>query len=142
MRSKNKGNNEQIQRKIKSNEKSLANLFMISGNHVMVPLLWREAHMCTVYGIDSRFTKQCNVVFYVYADLCSLLAATSQFSILTGQKMQLTGAIMVMRCVIRHARTLKFQLSGPIVHSLYCGTCVYCDSKSKQNTGEYGNARH
>ena len=30
-------------------------------------------------------------MFYVYADLCSLLAATSKFSILIGQKMQLTG---------------------------------------------------
>ena len=37
---------------------------------------------------------------YVYADLCSLLAAT-----------------MVMRCVMRPARTPKFQLSGPTVHS-------------------------
>ena len=45
----------------------------------------------TVQGIDGRFTQQCNVVFYVYADLCSLLAATSQFSILIGQNMQLTG---------------------------------------------------
>ena len=31
------------------------------------------------------------MVFYVYADLCSLLAATSQFSILIGQNMQLTS---------------------------------------------------
>ena len=45
----------------------------------------------TVQGIDSRFTLQCNVMFYAYADLCSLLAATSQFSILIGQNMQLTG---------------------------------------------------
>ena len=41
--------------------------------------------------MDSRFTQQCNMVFYVYADLCSLVAATSQFSILIGQRMQLTG---------------------------------------------------
>ena len=41
--------------------------------------------------MNSRATQQCNVVFYVYADLCSLLAATIQFSILIGQKMQLTG---------------------------------------------------
>ena len=41
--------------------------------------------------MNSRFTQQCNVVFYVYADLCSLLAANCQFSILIGQKMQLTG---------------------------------------------------
>ena len=25
-----------------------------------------------------------------------------------------------MRCVMRHAWTPEFQLSGPIVHSLYC----------------------
>ena len=31
------------------------------------------------------------MVFYVYADLCSLLAATSQFTILIGHNMQLTG---------------------------------------------------
>ena len=31
------------------------------------------------------------MVFYAYADLCSLLAATSQFSILIGQNIQLTG---------------------------------------------------
>ena len=29
----------------------------------------------TVYGIDSSLVR--NVVFYVYADLCSLLALTS-----------------------------------------------------------------
>ena len=32
------------------------------------------------------------------------------------------AAIMVMRFVMRHARTPKFQLSGPTVHSLYCDT--------------------
>ena len=47
--------------------------------------------LVTVYRIDSRFTQQCNVVFYVYENLCSLLAAASQFSILIGQNMQLTG---------------------------------------------------
>ena len=31
------------------------------------------------------------MVSYVYADLCSLLAATSQFSILIDQNMQFTG---------------------------------------------------
>ena len=42
--------------------------------------------------VDSLYcAQQCNVVLYVYADLCSLLAATSQFSILIGQNMQLTG---------------------------------------------------
>ena len=42
-------------------------------------------------GIDSRFTQQCNVALYVNADLCSLLAATIQNSVVIGQKMQLTG---------------------------------------------------
>ena len=31
------------------------------------------------------------MLFYVYADVCSLLAATSQFSILIAQSKQLTG---------------------------------------------------
>ena len=66
----------------------------------MMPKLLRIVHvhvsknrsgLITVYGIDSRFTQQCNVVFYIYADLCSVLTATSQFSILIGQNMQLTG---------------------------------------------------
>ena len=35
-------------------------------------------------GMDSRGTQQCKVAPY-------LLAATSQFSVLIGQKMQLTG---------------------------------------------------
>ena len=59
------------------------------------------------------------MVFYVYADLCSLLAATGQFSILIGQNMQLTGCHNGNE--MRHAQTPKFQLSGPTVHSLYCG---------------------
>ena len=59
---------------------------MVSGN---CDLSMR--HEGTVYGIDSRFTPQCNVTLYVYADLYSLPAATSQYSVLIGQKMQLTG---------------------------------------------------
>ena len=43
--------------------------------------------MVLVWGINSTFTQQCTVVFYVYADLVSLLAVTSQYSVL----MQLTG---------------------------------------------------
>ena len=31
------------------------------------------------------------MVYYVYADLCSLLAATSQCSVFIGRKMRLTG---------------------------------------------------
>ena len=52
---------------------------------------FKKDHCATVEGIDSRFTQQCNVMFYVYADLISFLAATSQFSILIGQNMQLAG---------------------------------------------------
>ena len=44
------------------------------------------------------------VVFYVYA------AAKSQFSILIGQN------------IMKHARTHKFELSGPTVHPVYCVT--------------------
>ena len=29
--------------------------------------------------VKGRFTQQCNLVFYAYADLCSLLAATFPF---------------------------------------------------------------
>ena len=57
------------------------------------------------------------MVFYVYADLCCLLAATRQFSILIGQNMQLTGCHNGDRCVMRHARTPKFPLSSPTAHS-------------------------
>ena len=52
-------------------------------------LMWlQKSSARSRHSIGNR---QCNVVFYVYADLCSLLAATSQFSILVGQNMQLTG---------------------------------------------------
>ena len=37
--------------------------------------------LTTVWGIDSRFTQQCNVALNVYADLCSLLAGTAAFSL-------------------------------------------------------------
>ena len=37
------------------------------------------------------FIKQCNVALDVYADLCSLLAASSQFSIFICEKMQMIG---------------------------------------------------
>ena len=32
---------------------------------------------------------------------------------------------MVIRCVMRRAWTHKFQSSGPIVYSLYCGSTLY-----------------
>ena len=40
---------------------------------------------------------------------------------------------MEMRCVMRHARTSKFQLSGPTVHSLYCGHGLDLQIKVNQN---------
>ena len=39
----------------------------------------------------SRFAEQHNVMRYVHEDLCSLLAATSQYSVFIDQEMQLTG---------------------------------------------------
>ena len=52
--------------------------------------------------------------------LCSLQAATSQFSIAIGQKMQLTGWHNANDVLMRYAWTHKLQLCGPTVHSLYC----------------------
>ena len=54
------------------------------------------------------------MVSHVYVDLCILLAATRQLSILSGQNMQLTG------CHNGNEMRNAFQLSGPTVHSLYC----------------------
>ena len=78
-------------------------------------------------GINSRVTQQCNVVFYVYTDLCSLLAANSQFSILFGQKMQLTGChdgndMRNATCV-----DTKISIEWPYCSFLYCGlgACIY-----------------
>ena len=61
-------------------------------------------------------------MFYVYADLCSLLAATSQFSILTGQKMQLTGCHNGNE--MRNATCVDTQISieWPYCSFLYCGS--------------------
>ena len=63
------------------------------------------------------------MVLYVYVDLCSLLAVTSQFSILVGQNMQLTGCHNGNE--MRNAWTPKFQLSVPTGHSLYCARTSY-----------------
>ena len=49
---------------------------------------------------------------YVPLYLCSLLAATSQFSIFIGQAEK-----MLKACVMQHAQTHKVQMSGPTVHS-------------------------
>ena len=67
--------------------------------------------------MNSRFTQQCNVVFYIYADL---LAGTSQFSILSGQNMQLTGCHNGNE--MRNATCVDIQISieWPCCHSLCC----------------------
>ena len=53
--------------------------------------------------------------------LYSLLAATTQFIVLIGQKMQLTGCRNCNEMHrIRYAWTHKLQLSDPAVHSQYC----------------------
>ena len=72
-------------------------------------------------GINSRFTQQCNVVFYVYADLCSLLAANSQFSILIGQKMQLTGCHNGNEMRNATCVDTKISIEWPYCSFLYCG---------------------
>ena len=79
-----------------------------------------KATQTTVHGIDSRFTQQCNVVFYVYADLCSLLTATSQYNILIGQDTQLTGCHNGNEMRNATCADTQISLSGPTVHSLYC----------------------
>ena len=61
-------------------------------------------------------------MFYVYADLCSLLAATSQFSILIGQNMQLTGCHNGNE--MRNATCADTQIS---IEWPYC-SLLYCDN--------------
>ena len=65
------------------------------------------------------------MVFYVYADLCSLLAATSQFSILIGQNMQLTGCHNGNE--MRNATCADTQISieRPYCSFLYCGLDLF-----------------
>ena len=62
------------------------------------------------------------MVSYVYADLCSLLAATSQFSILIGQNMQFTGCHNGNK--MRNATCADTQIS---IEWHYCSFlyCVY-----------------
>ena len=87
-------------------------------------------------GIYSRFTQQCNVVLCVYADLCSLLAANSQFSILIGQKMQLTGCHNGNE--MRNATCVDTKIS---IEWPYC-SFLYCDHVSQQivikNMADFG----
>ena len=63
----------------------------------------------------------CFVFMQIYA-VYWLRPASSAFSL--ARTCNRLAAIMVMRCVVRHARTPKFQLSGPTVHSLYCDGIV------------------
>ena len=81
---------------------------------------------CHSIGIYSRFTQQCNVVFCVYADLCSLLAANSQFSILIGQKMQLTGCHNGNEMRNATCVDTKISIEWPYCSFLYCGNVVFC----------------
>ena len=60
------------------------------------------------------------MVFYVYADLCSLLAATSQFSILIGQKMQLTGCHNGNEMRNTTCVDTKISIEWPYCSFLYC----------------------
>ena len=60
------------------------------------------------------------MVLYVYADLCSLLAATSQFSILIGQKMQLTGCRNDNEMRNAICVDTKISIEWPYCSFLYC----------------------
>ena len=95
-----------------------------SHNFFMIKYMNMKLATQQYHSIENRprFTQLCNVVFYVYADLCSLLAATSQFSILIGQNMQLTGCHN--RNEMRHATCAGTQIS---IECPYC-SFLYCDS--------------
>ena len=80
---------------------------------------WLFCHYHSI-GINSRFTQQCNVVFYVYADLCSLLAANCQFSILIGQKKQLTGCHNGNEMRNETCADTKISIEWPYCSFLYC----------------------
>ena len=66
------------------------------------------------------------MVFYVYADLCSLLAATSQFSILIGQDMQLTGCHNGNE--MRNATCVDTQI---LIECPYCSFPVLCQNLAR-----------
>ena len=71
------------------------------------------------------------MVFYVYADFCSLLAATSQFSILIGQKMQLTGCHNDNEMRNATCVDAKISIEWPYCSFLYCDHALLC----QQSTG-------
>ena len=76
------------------------------------------------------------MVFYVYADLCSLLAATSQFSILIGQKMQLTGCHNDNEMRNAICVDTKISIEWPYCSFLYCGS-IQLSSEGVRVTYEY-----
>ena len=89
--------------------------------------------------MNSRATQQYNMFPYVYA-VYWLPTASSAF--LLARKCNWLVAIMLITCVMRHARTDNIQLSGPTVHSLYCDhvvwtsrtpNCVVTNSLNKLN---------
>ena len=104
--------------------------FKYSTKHVYIDYILRSTRFrCYVesrhsIGINSRFTQQCNVVFYVYADLCILLAANCQFSILIGQKMQLTGCHNGNEMRNATCVDTKISIEWPYCSFLYCGLGV------------------
>ena len=61
------------------------------------------------------------MVFYVYADLCSLLAVTRQYSILVGQNMQLTGCHNGNDMCNATCADTQISVEWLYCHSLYCG---------------------
>ena len=61
------------------------------------------------------------MTLYVYADLCSLLAATSQFSLLIGPNMQLTGCHNGNE--MRNATCVETQISNELP---YCSFPILC----------------
>ena len=69
----------------------------------------------------------CSMFMQIYA-VYWLRPASSAFSL--ARTCNWLATIMVMRCVMRNARTPKFQLSGPTVRSLYCvfGKCSPCST--------------
>ena len=83
-----------------------------SGTQPCIQAQYREY---TVGSLSSAMW--CSMFIQIYA-VYWLQPASSAF--LLARKCNWLAAIMVMRCVMRHARTPKFQLSGPTVHSLYC----------------------
>ena len=71
-------------------------------------------------AVHSTTNLEHSMVFYVYADLCSLLAATSQFSILIGQNMQLTGYHNGNEMCDATCADTQISIEWPYCSFLYC----------------------